>query len=318
MTPAEILNQPARALTQAQREFYHREGYLLVENAVSPDWLARLRAVTEEMVEKSRGLTRSDAVFDLEPGHTAENPRLRRLTSPVAHHPVYWEFLTEGPLPDIAADLVGPDVKFHHSKLNFKWAAGGEEVKWHQDIQFYPHTNYSPLAIGVYLHDCGPEQGPLCVIPGSHEGPLYDQYNGRGEWVGALCDADSARLPIERAVELPGPAGSITIHNSRTVHSSRPNLSGVGRPLLLYALSSADAFAYTPHPVPTRYVGHLLRGSPARWAHVDPRPCQIPPDWSGGYTSIFAAQQKEEWDSDQLAESARRRGRMAAAATAAM
>ncbi|MBV9859145.1 MAG: phytanoyl-CoA dioxygenase family protein [Alphaproteobacteria bacterium] len=307
MAPTEILSHPARALTQEQREFYHREGYLLVENAVSPEWLSRLRAVTEEMVERSRTVARSNAIFDLEPGHTAEKPRLRRLTSPVEHHPVYWDFLAEGPLPDIAADLVGPDVKFHHSKLNFKWADGGEEVKWHQDIQFYPHTNYSPLTIGVYLYDCGPEQGPLCVLPRSHEGPLYDQYNAQGEWVGALSQSDAARLPVERAVELPGPAGSITIHNCRTVHSSRPNLSNLGRPLLLYALSSADAFAYTPNPVPTRYVGHVLRGAPARWAHIDPRPCQIPPDWSGGYTSIFAAQQEESWDADQLAATPGRR-----------
>jgi Uncharacterized protein conserved in bacteria (DUF2252) len=29
----------------------------------------------------------------------------------------------------VAADLLGPDVKFHHSKLNFKAPRGGEEVK---------------------------------------------------------------------------------------------------------------------------------------------------------------------------------------------
>ena len=38
----------------------------------------------------------------------------------------------------------------------------------------------------------------------------------------------------------------------------------------------------------------VVRGERARWAHHDPRPCLIPPDWSGGYTSIFALQQKEE------------------------
>ena len=63
-------------------------------------------------------------------------------------------------------------MKFHHSKLNFKWAQGGAEVKWHQDIQFWPHTNYSPLTVGTYLYDCGMEQGPLGVLPGSHRGPM--------------------------------------------------------------------------------------------------------------------------------------------------
>ena len=29
-------------------------------------------------------------------------------------------------------------------------------------------------------------------------------------------------------------------------------------------------------------------------AEHDPRRCQIPPDWSGGYTSIYAAQAGED------------------------
>ena len=52
-------------------------------------------------------------------------------------------------------------MKFHHSKLNYKWAQGGEEVKWHYDISFWPHTNYSPLTVGTYLYDCGMDNGPL-------------------------------------------------------------------------------------------------------------------------------------------------------------
>ena len=38
----------------------------------------------------------------------------------------------------------------------------------------------------------------------------------------------------------------------------------------------------------------MIRGEAARWAEFDPRPCLIPPDWSKGYTSIFALQQEEE------------------------
>ncbi|HUT49018.1 MAG TPA: hypothetical protein VM325_06740 [Alphaproteobacteria bacterium] len=37
----------------------------------------------------------------------------------------------------------------------------------------------------------------------------------------------------------------------------------------------------------------IVRGEPARWIEFDPRPCLIPPDWSKGYTSIFAPQQEE-------------------------
>jgi ectoine hydroxylase len=300
MTPEEILAHESKVLSQAQREFYFDNGYLLVESIVPAEWVERLRAVTDEMVERSRELTKSDTVFDLEAGHTAEHPRLRRLTSPVEHHPVYWEFASSAGsvLPDLISDLVGPDVKFHHSKLNFKWAEGGAEVKWHQDITYWPHTNYSPLTAGVYLYDCGPDQGPLMVVPGTHKGDLFSQYNERDEWVGCLSDTDVKAVPVETADELAGPAGSITIHNCRVVHGSRPNLSDLGRPLLLNVYSAADAFPYTANPLPSRHAGAIVRGRPARWAHHDPRPCLIPPDWSGGYTSLFALQQEERWDED--------------------
>jgi ectoine hydroxylase len=294
MTPEQILANPPRVLTQAQRESYFEKGYVLVENVVPTEWLQRLREVTDEFVERSRSITESDAVWDLEPDHTAENPRLRRLTSPVEQHPAYWEFASESLLADVAADVVGPDVKFHHSKLNFKWAEGGEEVKWHQDVQFWPHTNYSPATIGTLLYDCGPEQGPLGGLSGSHNGPLFDLYDEDGAWNGALSDTDAATLDLDRVEYMTGPAGSLTIHNCRTVHGSPPNQSDTGRPLLLYAYSSADAFPYTYNPIMSSYYGAIVRGKTARYAHHDPRPCQIPPDWSGGYRSIFASQQDEE------------------------
>ena len=294
MKHEDILKVPPQVISEAQREFYFENGFLLVEKAVSEDWLTRLRATTNEMIDRSRKITESDAIWDLEAGHCERTPRLRRLTSPNDQHPVYWEFAAKSVIGDIAADLVGPDVKFHHSKLNFKWAGGGEEVKWHQDIQFWPHTNYSPLTIGLYLYDCNAHQGPLVVLPGSHQGKLYDQYNDLDQWVGCLSREDATTLDESQAVELAGPAGSITIHNCRTLHSSKPNTSEESRPLLLNALSAADAMPYTPVPTPSKYFQTIIRGKAARWAHHDDRPCQIPPDWSGGYTSIFALQQEEE------------------------
>ena len=54
--------------------------------------------------------------------------------------------------------------------------------------------------------------------------------------------------------------------------------------------------ARTLSDVPSDHSGEIVRGRPALWAHHDPRPCMIPPDWSGGYTSLFALQQQENWE----------------------
>jgi ectoine hydroxylase-related dioxygenase (phytanoyl-CoA dioxygenase family) len=186
-------------------------------------------------------------------------------------------------------------VKFHHSKLNFKWAKGGEEVKWHYDIGFWPHTNYSPLTVGTYIYDCALDNGPLQVLPRSHVAiePMLDQYDASGKWTGCVASSDLNRLDLTKAVTLTGPAGSLTIHNCRTLHASPKNLSDTGRPLLLYTLTSADAFPYTVNPLRPKHDQAIIRGHAAQWAEHDARPCRMPPDWSGGYSSIFALQQKE-------------------------
>ncbi|MDC0934907.1 phytanoyl-CoA dioxygenase family protein [Pirellulales bacterium] len=163
VTPEQILAAPPRGLSQQQRQFYFANGYVLLEKIVPTEWMDRLTHATREMVEQSRTIKESNDVFDLEPDHTAEHPCLRRLSSPVVHHPDYWEFAADSIAVDIAADLVGPDVKFHHT------------------------------------------------------------------------------------------------HN----------------------------------PLHTEFSGQIVHGEPTKFAHHDPRPCQVPPDWSDGYTSIYAVQQKE-------------------------
>jgi ectoine hydroxylase-related dioxygenase (phytanoyl-CoA dioxygenase family) len=294
MAPEEILKNLPRFISRKQQESYFDNGYLLIENAISSQILSKLQDSTAQAIDDSRQVTQSDATWDLEPGHRSDNPRLRRLTSPNDYDDTYWAYASSETITEILSDLIGPDIKFHHSKLNFKWAGGGEEVKWHQDISFWPHTNYTPCTVGLYLEDCSGEQGPLGVIAGSHNGPLFDQYNEDNQWVGCLSDEDVMQLDMSRETYLPGPAGSITIHNCRTVHGSKINSMDRPRPLLLNAYAAADAMTYTFNPARSKYDQRIVRGQAARWARHDPEPCLLPPDWSGGYTSIFALQQQEE------------------------
>jgi ectoine hydroxylase len=185
----------------------------------------------------------------------------------------------------------GPDVKFHSSKLNYKWPGSGEIVKWHQDIPAWPHTNYSPVTLGIYLDDVPSEQGPLTCIPGSHDGPIFVHRDDNGAWTGSIDDRDIAGLDVHASVDLTGPAGTVVAINCRTVHGSRANATGRVRPVALFVYSSADAFAWMPAPTPTSYTGVIVRGEPATVAHMDPTPCPVPPDWSRqGYGSIFTAQ----------------------------
>ena len=287
-----LLNRPAKVLNQAQREAYFRDGFIGIESLVDEPWLSKLQGITAEFIEASRSVVGKDKRFDLEASHSTDEPRIRRLNSPTDFHETYWEFASQGPFVDVAEDLLGANVKFHHSKLNFKWSGGGEEVKWHQDIQFWPHTNYEVLTLGVYLDDVTEDMSPMGVIPGSHNGPLYNLYDHDGAWTGALNDEDLADLNVEDAIYLGGSAGSITAHNCRCVHGSAPNRAARPRPLLLCAYSAAHAIPITNLTASGKYAETIVRGERAKWAEFDPRPVLMPPDWSKtGYKSIFEHQQ---------------------------
>lgn len=293
MTPEQVLSYPPRVLSQAQREFYFDNGYLEVKGLVDSTELEPLQRGARQLVERSRHCSAADVEYVVAAGHSAEHINLRRIKFVESLEPTFWSFATGLPA-DIAADLVGPDVKFHSDQINFKWQAGDDPVEWHQDILFYPHTNYSPLVVGLYLADTEENDGALCFIPGSHDGPLYDHHDRDGNWRGCVQPEDVARIDTARARPITGAAGTLLIHNCRTVHGSPPSETGRPRPLLINAYTSADAFGYTPNPQPSRRSGQIVRGRPARVAHHDPRPCLLPPDWSNGYTSIFEAQRVEE------------------------
>ena len=294
MRATDVLSHPARVLPQSEREFFFNEGYIARPGVISDDWIARLNAAIGAQVERSRSLAQSDGTFDLEPGHTAENPRLRRISYLDDLDPVFWEFCTQSNLADMAADLLGPDVRFRECMINIKWAGGGQEVKWHQDIPFYPLTNLSVAQFLVCLKDVGPEQGPLQVVPGSHKGPIYDHYDDDENWLGYIPDTRLGDAGIDRAVDLTGPAGTVTVHHCATLHASRANLSKLGRPVLIVGFAACDALPYTAPAYKSSHYGQVVRGQEAKFSHHEPVDLRLPPDWSGGYTSIFEHQHGNE------------------------
>ena len=292
MRSNDVLSHPARVLDQAEREFFFDQGYVVKPNAISADWIAKLKDGVDRLVEQSRALSASDGVFDLEPGHTADAPRLRRIAFMDELDEVFWDFAQNSNLPDLAADLMGPDVRFREAMLNIKWQGGGQEVKWHQDIPFYPMTNYSVAQFLVCLDDVGTEQGPLTVVPESHKGPLYSHYDDHDTWLGFIPDERLNEARLKDAVELTGPAGTVTVHHCRALHASRANLSERSRPVLIIGYAAADNRPYVAPAYKSKNYDSLVRGADARFSHHEPGDMRMPPDWSGGYTSIFDHQEK--------------------------
>ena len=279
-------------LTAEQIAAYRHDGYLGLPGVIGTEQVAALRAVTEEFVKRSRGVARSDDVFDLDPRHRPEAPVLRRIKNPADSHSVYRWVAFESPIPEIVAQLVGLDVRFHHSKLNLKGSHVGAPVEWHQDAAFYPHSNDDVLAVGLLLDDATPENGCLAVLPGSHHGPVHEHYDATGRFVGCMRAEDVARFDPREARLLALPAGSIHIHHYRLIHWSAPNTSPGDRRLLINSYSAADAIPLVPDSTHSPLYGAVVRGQPARTVRRQAGEIRLPPDFSRGYTSIYELQRE--------------------------
>ena len=279
-----------RQLTDTEIAAYHRDGYLAVPRLIEPDRIDALRRVTEAFVERSRAVTRSDALFDLDARHTAAAPVLRRIKNPADNDALYRWVAFESAIVDIVAQLIGPSIRFHHSKLNLKGSLVGAAVEVHQDAAFYPHSNDDVLAVGLLLDDASEANGAMAVLPGSHRGPVHTHYDAQGRFVGCMRDDDVARLDRSRAVLLALPAGSVHIHHYRLVHWSAPNTSTAERRLLINSYTAADAFSFMPDTTGSPLVGTLLRGTPPIVARRTAGDMPLPPDFRHGYTSIYELQ----------------------------
>lgn len=227
-------------LSGAQIEFYREQGYLLVEDVIEPALLDRLRGATEEMIERSRAVAASDAVYDLDEGHSAANPRLTRIKSPHLNVPGFDEVMHAPGVKAVLQQLLGPTVRLQTSKLNTKAPGGGAAVEWHQDWAFYPHTNDDLLAIGLMLADVDEANGPLMAVPGSHKGPVLSHFRD-GVFAGAI-DPDDPLFERDKIVTLTGRAGSMTVHHVRILHGSAPNQSDRARLICFYECAAADAW----------------------------------------------------------------------------
>lgn len=107
-------------LNRDQINQYQEHGFLAIQDVLAREVIEAAGTVVDEFVEQSRGVTEHTAVFDLEPGHSAASPRVRRLKEPCAIHSVFDRISRLPAILDIAAELIGPAIRYQGSKLNMK------------------------------------------------------------------------------------------------------------------------------------------------------------------------------------------------------
>ena len=252
-------------LTDRQVAEFWRDGVVTVPDAVNPTQLAALRADLDGWVEESRsheepwGKTLDGRPrFDVQPGHSATRPALRRVAAPSEVSNAHYEVMVDSAMVDMVAALIGPDVKVHHSKVNTKLPGSATEVEWHQDFPYTPHSNTDLVTALLMVDEVTEENGPLEVAPGSHDGPLHSLWHD-GTFTGAIAP-DVASVLRRDAVRCTGEAGSVCLMHTKLAHGSAPNRSDRPRTLFICVYAAGDALPCGPSPVPTVHQGLFVRG----------------------------------------------------------
>ncbi len=261
---------------------FHRDGYVMMKDAITADQVARLTTVLDRWTDESRQHTGPFGQmldgrprFDVQPeAHSAAKPALRRVASPVDVDAAYWEVAQDNAALDLTAAIFSPNIKFYASKVNLKLPGSRTEVKYHQDFPFDPHTNMDMMTVLIFLDDVTMENGPLQLVPASHKGPLYSLWQD-GTFTGAVS-AEVEAMAAAKAVACTGKAGDACLMHSAVLHGSAANLGTDPRRLFIITYVAEDAQPFVANPIPTIHDGTIVRGEATGKVRSVPYEMELP------------------------------------------
>lgn len=222
-------------LTPEQIACYQNQGYVLVENPFTSDEIETWQAEVDQMIQRAEAAQR-DLNATWSGSYLSENERKELSVTSIHnvqyHSAAFARLLVDDRLSSIVADLIGPNVQLHHTKMHAKPPEKGSPFPMHQDYPFFPHEKHTMMAAIIHLDDSTMENGCLCVVPESHK-------------LGAIEHTENNYLPpdnypLSMATPCPAKAGDILLFNYLTIHGSGVNLSQHTRRIVLFQFRSPD------------------------------------------------------------------------------
>ncbi|MFO1351279.1 MAG: phytanoyl-CoA dioxygenase family protein [Gammaproteobacteria bacterium] len=170
--------------------------------------------------------------------------------------PVFERFSRAPRLAALARSLAVAEPRLLQSMIIFKQPYIGGEVTCHQDSTFLYTEPLSCMGFWFALEDATVDNGCLWAIPGRH--PLKQRFRYQGDEL--IMDTwDASPWPLDHAIPLEAPAGTLIVLDGLLPHLSGANRSSRSRQA--YALHVIDgACAYPEDNWLRRSVDLPLRG----------------------------------------------------------
>jgi chlorinating enzyme len=247
---------------QEQVQFFRENGYLVIENGLSPDEVEALRWETVRICRGELG-----QVKGLPPALPEESDDEIIQRTLCIHFPhkiseLMFDFLKQGTIIDTLTRIIGPNVKCMQSMLFIK-SSGKPGQAWHQDEMFIPTRDRSLTAAWMALDDATLENGCLWVIPGSHRhGIIWPDREHDDERFDCVVESFQFPYTDDHAVPVEVKAGAIVFFNGYLLHRSLPNRakSGFRRALVNHYMSAESLLPWRlPEDKTARMATHDYR-----------------------------------------------------------
>ena len=228
MSDVELPPRPRAAfeldLTPEQVASFHERGFLAVGRITTDAELEWLAEIYDRLFrERDSGVP--GGYFDLSRPYDSDGPDLLpQVLRPELRHPELYETTFFRSARRVAARLLGTDEGELEAwgHLIQKPARIGGELPWHQDEAYWdPRLEYAAVGVWMPLDPASIESGCMEFIPGSHRGEVRPHRHIGDD--PAVHGLRTDGVDDSRAVAVPVPAGSATIHHCRVLHRSQPN-----------------------------------------------------------------------------------------------
>jgi phytanoyl-CoA hydroxylase len=216
-------------------DFFHREGYLVVERAFDSGQIEAARQAVDDLIDGKNPDFRG---LQLEPGIGAERAGdleaaakrrvVRKLMGFVDYDPRLKAMAADAPIGDLVERLMGDRPVLFQDMALLK-GPGGREKPWHQDCAYF-NLPLGTVVVGVWiaLDEATVENGCLHILPGTHrEGPA-EHFKVR-DW--QICDT---RVQTQRDIAVPLPAGGCLLWHGMLHHGSPDNTTDTTRRALQF------------------------------------------------------------------------------------
>ncbi len=241
-TVADSISGGFSAVTNAEIQYFHQNGYLVIQDAFSnkeiQDAIDGMVYLMDGKNPDFRGIQFEPKLVKYKDEMNPDERRdaIRKIHGYIEYDPRLKYMATHSGMLGVLEKIMSDKPHLYQNMALVKPPHHGTEKPWHQDCAYF-NVKKETTIVGVWiaLDEATPENGCMHIIPGSHnEGPMI--HFKRRDW--QICDT---HVPVARDTMVTLPPGGCLFWHGLLHHGSPVNHSSQRRRALQLHYKPASA-----------------------------------------------------------------------------